>query len=230
MTNHRTPVAPSTISLRVVLLDHHRVLRLGAALILLNACLAGWSQSIWQPRPVPRCPGMQRLLVDTLSDRIYFYGVNGLPVNEPCGPFGGDVYAWDHYQWDSITYIAGTPRAMIVYHDTLIMGGGFADFEENGTVAYGPVFLSAELETAYIAEWIQRLASTGLRSVEVRADVSHEWSDAIQAELSTMSWTGNCPNFYRDRSGRIVSFFPGTIGRMRRELNAIDDEPFVLDY
>lgn len=136
MTNHRTPVAPSTISLRVVLLDHHRVLRLGAALILLNACLAGWSQSIWQPRPVPRCPGMQRLLVDTLSDRIYFYGVNGLSVNEPCGPFGGDVYAWDHYQWDSITYIAGTPRAMIVYHDTLIMGGGFADFEENGTVAY----------------------------------------------------------------------------------------------
>lgn len=100
----------------------------------------------------------------------------------------------------------------------------------NGTVAYGPVFLSAELETAYIAEWIQRLAGTELRSVEVRADASHEWSDAIQAELSTMSWTGNCPNFYRDRTGRIVSFFPGTIGRMRRELNAIDDGPFVLGY
>ena len=64
--------------------------------------------------------------------------------------------------------------------------------------------------------------------MEVRADVSHEWSDAIQAELSTMSWTGNCPNFYRDRSGRIVSFFPGTIGRMRRELRNLGDDEFVL--
>lgn len=98
----------------------------------------------------------------------------------------------------------------------------------NGTVAYGPVFLSAELETEFIAGWIGRIADEPLRSVEVRADVAHSWSEAIQAELSTMSWTGNCPNFYRDRSGRIVSFFPGTIGRMRRELRAVGDEDFIL--
>ena len=44
-----------------------------------------------------------------------------------------------------------------------------------------------------------------------------------------MSWTGNCTNFYRDRKGRVVSFLPGTIGRMRRELRAIDDADLMIE-
>jgi hypothetical protein len=44
-----------------------------------------------------------------------------------------------------------------------------------------------------------------------------------------MSWAGDCPNFYRDPAGRVVSFFPGTLGRLRRELRAVDDAAFLLD-
>ena len=51
----------------------------------------------------------------------------------------------------------------------------------------------------------------------------------MQQELSQMSWSGDCPNFYRDANGRIVSFFPGTVGRMRRELRALDDAEFILE-
>ncbi len=94
----------------------------------------------------------------------------------------------------------------------------------NGAVAYGPLFLSAELETEYIPGLVDRIEAEGLRCLEARADVTHAYSDAIQAELQTMSWAGDCPNFYRDRSGRIVSFFPGTIGRLRRELRQADPD------
>lgn len=43
-----------------------------------------------------------------------------------------------------------------------------------------------------------------------------------------MSWTGDCPNFYRDPTGRIVSFFPGTVGRLRRELRNAPDHDFAI--
>lgn len=99
----------------------------------------------------------------------------------------------------------------------------------NGTVAYGAVFASAELETEAIARFAQRLDAGEFDSIEVRAEVTRQWSDAVQIELQEMSWTGDCPNFYRDPNGRIVSFFPGTVGRMRRELRRLDDADFVLD-
>ena len=99
----------------------------------------------------------------------------------------------------------------------------------NGTVAYGAVFASAELATETIARFARRLVDGGFRSVEVRADVTHRWSDRAQDELQAMSWAGSCPNFYRDGSGRIVSFFPGTVGRLRRELRGLDDADFVLE-
>ncbi len=96
----------------------------------------------------------------------------------------------------------------------------------NGTVGYGPVFLSAELDTDFIARWVRRLVDDELHAIEVRDDVTHAWSEAVQAELQQMSWTGDCPNFYKDRNGRILSFFPGTIGRLRRELRDDHVEDF----
>ena len=98
----------------------------------------------------------------------------------------------------------------------------------NGTVAYGPVFLSAELETEYIAGWVRRIVDDDLRAVEPRADVTEAYNEAIQAELAEMSWTGDCPNFYRGAGGRIVSFFPGTVGRMRRELRGAPEDDYLI--
>ena len=91
----------------------------------------------------------------------------------------------------------------------------------NGSVAYGAMIASAEIQTEAIAAWAQRVLEEGLRSVEVRADATARFNEGIQAELQAMSWAGDCPSFYRDAGGRIVSFFPGTLGRMRRELREL---------
>ncbi len=96
----------------------------------------------------------------------------------------------------------------------------------NGVVSYTSYFMTAELETEYIARWVQRLVEEGLHSVEADAEATSRFSSDIQAELQQMSWTGGCSNFYTDRTGRVLAFFPGTVGRMRRELRDLHDEDF----
>jgi len=100
----------------------------------------------------------------------------------------------------------------------------------NGTVAYGSLILSAEVETDYIARWVQRMADEGIKSVEAREEATEAYNEAIQAELSQMSWTGACSNFYRDAKGRVVAFHPGTVGRMRRELADLHEDDFIVEH
>ncbi len=99
----------------------------------------------------------------------------------------------------------------------------------NGAVAYTSLFLSAEVETAYIVDWIRRLMDRNLKSVEVLPDVTERYNREIQSELQTMSWAGDCSNFYRDSSGRILTIFPGTLGRKRRELRNASIGDFTVE-
>jgi cation diffusion facilitator CzcD-associated flavoprotein CzcO len=97
----------------------------------------------------------------------------------------------------------------------------------NGTSGAGSLVQSAELAAEFIATLVRRVVAQELHSLEVRADVVADYNAAIQAELQTMSWSGDCTNFYRDRTGRNVSFFPGTVGRYRRELRNADPDDFL---
>lgn len=98
----------------------------------------------------------------------------------------------------------------------------------NGTVGYTGLFQTVELDAAYVARWTARILNEDLLSVEPRADITERYNAAIQAELSQMSWTGDCPNFYRGANGQIVSFFPGSVGRLRRELDGASPEDFIV--
>ena len=44
-----------------------------------------------------------------------------------------------------------------------------------------------------------------------------------------MSWTGPCQNFYRDATGRVLSFYPGTLGRMRREFRKLTLDDYTVE-
>jgi cation diffusion facilitator CzcD-associated flavoprotein CzcO len=97
----------------------------------------------------------------------------------------------------------------------------------NGISGAGSLVQSAELAAEFIAKLVRRVVDDDLHSLEVRADVVADYNAAIQAELQTMSWAGDCTNFYRDRTGRNVSFYPGTVGRLRRELRNADPADFI---
>lgn len=98
----------------------------------------------------------------------------------------------------------------------------------NGAVAYASYFDSAELATEWVARWARRIVDGEIRTVEVRPEPTHEQAEVVQAELQQMSWAGNCTNFYKDRKGRILSFFPGTVGRLRRELSDLHEDDFLV--
>jgi len=99
----------------------------------------------------------------------------------------------------------------------------------NGVAAYTSLILSGEIQTEHIAQRIKDLVEDRIKSIEPKADATREYNDLIQAELQTMSWTGPCTNFYRDRTGNVVSFFPGTLGRMRRELRHVDNNEYATE-
>ncbi len=90
----------------------------------------------------------------------------------------------------------------------------------NGTPGYSSLFNSAELHAELAASLIGRLVDGNLTSVEARRESTDRYNRAIQAELQDMSWSGECRNFYTNRHGQNTTFFPGTLGRMRRELRS----------
>ncbi len=65
---------------------------------------------------------------------------------------------------------------------------------------------------------------TGLEANEP-VGFNRRYNDLIRPELQSMSWAGPCQSFYKDATGRIPSFYLGTIGRMRREFRrlSLDD-------
>ncbi|MFN0028197.1 MAG: flavin-containing monooxygenase [Acidimicrobiales bacterium] len=91
----------------------------------------------------------------------------------------------------------------------------------NGVVGYGAVIASAEVASERIATETGLVVNGSCRTVEARLAPTERFNAEIQAELATMSWAGACSNFYIDGAGRNVTFFPGTLGRMRRELRRV---------
>ena len=98
----------------------------------------------------------------------------------------------------------------------------------NGSPGHAPVFLTSELQTDYIARWIERLAADELASIEARPDATTAYNQSLQAELQNMSWAGDCAGWYRDKQGRVLPFFPGSWARLRRELRVLHEEDFLL--
>jgi len=131
---------------------------------------------------------------------------------------------------DGETMRAALARAPESYRGVAVPGfpNYFTIAGINGAPGHAPVFLVAEVAADYIARWIERLIADELTAIEARADATHEYSDAIQAELQQMSWAGDCPGWYRDRTGRILPFFPGTWGRLRREMRDLHENDFTV--
>ncbi len=100
----------------------------------------------------------------------------------------------------------------------------------NGAVAYTSLFYSSEVQTDYILKWVQEIEQKNLLSTEVRTEPTHVYNEVIQSELQKMSWSAGCTNFYLDQTGRNVSFYPGTLGRMRRELRDLLLEDYVVEH
>ncbi|ANK79994.1 MAG: hypothetical protein TEF_03715 [Rhizobiales bacterium NRL2] len=92
----------------------------------------------------------------------------------------------------------------------------------NGVAAYTSLFASAEINGAYIVRMTRRALETPGGWIDIDPDATAAYAAALQARLQQMSWAGDCTNFYKDAKGRILSFYPGTLGEMRRRAETDD--------
>ena len=124
--------------------------------------------------------------VDRYLSSLDLTGRGGVPINE----------AWaDGAQAYMGMATAGFPNLFMLYGPNT--NGGSS------------MILMLELEVAYIMRQLRRMDEEGLASVEVRRDVMDRYNDRLQADIEQISvWHGDCSNYYRSASGRMVTQYP----------------------
>lgn len=80
-----------------------------------------------------------------------------------------------------------------------------------------------ESQLNYLREPIRTTSARGIATVEVREDVQRAYSAAIQRGLRKSVWeVGGCSSWYRDRSGKITTQWPGFTFRFRHQTRTFD--------
>ena len=90
----------------------------------------------------------------------------------------------------------------------------------NTNTSGGSIIFYLEAQAAYIREALQVGAS------EVRPDVEAASDAAVQARFNGTAWTA-CDSWYRDRSGRIVTNWPGYMHEYAALTRRVDRDEFV---
>ena len=68
----------------------------------------------------------------------------------------------------------------------------------------------------------------GLVSLEVKRDVMDRYNDDIQAAIETVDvWQGDCSNYYRADSGRVVTQYPFPSAVFRQATTSPDRDSFL---
>lgn len=84
-----------------------------------------------------------------------------------------------------------------------------------------------EAQANYILSAIQALRRSGVKSLNVRADVLRTFNDGIQASLRKAIWGSGCRSWYLDHNGRNTTIWPGYTWKFRqltRRFNSADYE------
>jgi cation diffusion facilitator CzcD-associated flavoprotein CzcO len=102
------------------------------------------------------------------------------------------------------TSVAGFPNLFLIVGPNVGLG-------------HSSMILMMEAQFEYVLDALRTLHTQRLASVEVRAQVQRRYNDALQARLARTVWnTGGCVSWYRTRSGRNTTLWPGSTYGFRR--------------
>jgi cation diffusion facilitator CzcD-associated flavoprotein CzcO len=101
----------------------------------------------------------------------------------------------------------GFPNLFFVYGPNTNLGGS-------------SIIGMMEAQAGYVAQVARRLADTGARRVEVRADVADVYDREMQARLGDSVWS-TCTSWYRDGS-RITTNWPGKVAEYQERTAHVD--------
>jgi cation diffusion facilitator CzcD-associated flavoprotein CzcO len=93
----------------------------------------------------------------------------------------------------------------------------------------GSIIYMLECQVDYIVQALQLLDSERLDWIDVRPETEARYNEELQRDLEAVGvWAaGNCHNYYRGASGRIVTQWPHTMSEYRRRTETLEADDFV---
>jgi cation diffusion facilitator CzcD-associated flavoprotein CzcO len=85
-----------------------------------------------------------------------------------------------------------------------------------------------ESQIAYIRDAIETMRRDGLKLVNVRSGAQARFNARIHARLAGTVWASGCKSWYRTRSGKNTTLWPGFTFEFRRRTRRFDPGPYEL--
>jgi cation diffusion facilitator CzcD-associated flavoprotein CzcO len=93
----------------------------------------------------------------------------------------------------------------------------------------GSIIYMIEAQVEYAVRHLQWMDEQGVSRIDVKPEVEAEYNRRLDEDMATVGpWAaGNCHNYYRSASGRIVTQWPHSMSEYRRRTEADDYEAFT---
>jgi len=101
----------------------------------------------------------------------------------------------------------------------------------NTATGHTSILLYAEAQIAYILQCIAHVERNDARSIEVRREPQHAFSEHIREQLQGTIWlVGGCNSWYLNERGGTSVLWPGTTWAFTAALRQLDPSDYELDW
>lgn len=115
------------------------------------------------------------------------------------------------------------------YRGTTVSGfpNAFLIVGPNTGLGHGSMITMIEAQIEYIVGALGHMRERGVASLEVKPEDQRAYNDAIHARLEKTVWaTGGCVSWYRTRSGKNTTLWPGFMYEFKKQMRAFDDAAY----
>jgi cation diffusion facilitator CzcD-associated flavoprotein CzcO len=103
----------------------------------------------------------------------------------------------------------------------------FVMYGPNTNTSGGSIIVYLEAQAAYIRQALAHVRAAGATAIEVRPEVEAASDRELQARFAGTAWL-SCDSWYRDRTGRIVTNWPGYMREYEQRLRVLDPGEYEL--
>jgi cation diffusion facilitator CzcD-associated flavoprotein CzcO len=103
----------------------------------------------------------------------------------------------------------------------------FFMYGPNTNTSGGSIIFYEETQAGYIRQALEQVRMRGAAAIEVRAEVEAASDRELQARFAGTAWLA-CDSWYRDRTGRIVTNWPGYMREYEERLRTLDPGEYEL--
>jgi cyclohexanone monooxygenase len=112
------------------------------------------------------------------------------------------------------------------YLGTLVAGyPNFFTLYGPNTNGVNSILYIHEVQTTFARRLLEALRARQARTIEVRREVQQRYNAELQAGMAGTVWLARCNNYYRHRSGKVVTQLPlrGSVFAERTRVSGLDD-------